>query len=241
MNQPRRLSFSFHSLVAREPAYWFLYQPYLWWAQIKRKEYDERPDECMVYPDTELIIDGFQGSANSFATDAFKESQTSYVKLAHHLHSPAHIIVGINQKVPVWLTIREPAATVISLTSRWSHISVSQGLQSYIGFYRKLYPYASNYVVSTFEQTTQHGDRIVEIINARFDTNFDSIDVNKVNEKLKFKHSNPEELAQRKPIKEAKKKELVSEKNVRLLAQANEIYRAFEEIAQLSEDSSLVN
>ena len=232
MNQPRQLGFTFRSLVAREQAFWFMYQPYIWWTQMKRKERGVNPNEAVIHPDTELVIDGFQGSANSFATAAFQLSQTQPVKLANHLHSPVQIIQAIEQEIPVLLTIREPVGTMVSLTSRWPHVSVSQGLRSYISFYTKLKPYAPHYVVSTFEQTTQHIDRVVQTVNAKFNTNFDMVDVTEANSLLSPKSYAPEELARREPLKEKKRKELAAAKNAPLLEQANALYQTFEALAQ---------
>ena len=177
------------------------------------------------------MIDGFQGSANSFATEAFKQSQTQYVKLAHHLHSPAQIIKAIEKDIPVLLTIREPEGTVLSLTSRWPYITVTQGLQSYIGFYAKLQDYAPHYVISTFKQTTQHLDCVVQKVNAKFGTHFDVVDVDIADAELKAKHS-PESEVRRRALKQEKRKELAIEKNTFLLAQANELYQTFEGKAQ---------
>lgn len=227
MNQPRQQSFRLYSLVAREPSLWLLYQPYIWWSKFKRQAKGLNPEECQVTAKTELVIDGFQGSANSFATEAFQLCQTRPVRLAHHLHSPVQVMKAVKYQVPVWLTIREPADTVISLTSRWPHLSVYQGLKGYIGFYQKLFPYASSCMVSTFEQTTQQLDRLVSTLNQRFDSHFDIINVETVNQTIKPRTHNAEELERRKPVKQAKKQELRQEKNIRLLADADAIYSEY--------------
>lgn len=230
LNRVNSLNFSFRSLVAREPSLWLLYQPYIWWRKSQRKAAGKTKtvDETFVLPSTELVIDGFQGSANGFAVAAFKQHQTKYVQLAHHMHSPAEIIQAIEQKTPVLLLIREPEGAVISLTSRWPYISAYQGLQSYLKFYQKLRDYDYGYVVSTFEQTTQKLDRVVEKVNAKFATNFAPIDITQA----KSKHI-PKDLAQnpRSQIKQQKKQELTCPKNTQLLAQANQIYRQYEAIA----------
>lgn len=234
----RRVSFSFYSLVAREPKYKALYQPYVFWAKIKRQKSGGTPQECQVLPTTELVIDGFQGSANSFVTEAFMQSQTRPVNVAHHLHSPVQIIAAVEQKVPVWLVIREPKGAVISTTSRWPHISVTQGLKSYIGFYSKLMAYAPGCVVSTFEQNTQRPNEVIQKVNDRFGVNFDLVDVSQTIEQLKLKHSNPEELGKRKPIKQAKKRELASVKNGELVVLADQLYQAFSKFAEQTDKAS---
>lgn len=230
MNQPRRLSFSFRSLVAREPSLWFLYQPYFWWGQMKRKAFND-VEEGVLTPQTELVIDGFQGSANSFAVAAFKQSQKQPVKLMHHRHAPIMLMEAAKQGVPILLTIREPVDTVLSVTSRWSYLSVNQVLQSYIGFYSKLEKYTPYFVVSTFELTTQHLDWVVQAINEKFNTNFDLVDMAQVNTKRKAKFSSSEK-GTRFERKQEKKRELMLEKNTQLLTQANEIYKKFETFAQ---------
>ncbi len=227
MNKPRQQSFSLYSLVAREPSLWMFYQPYLWWSKFKRQTKGLNPEECQVTAETELVIDGFQGSANSFATEAFQLCQTQPVRLAHHLHSPVQVMKAVKHQVPVWLTIREPADTVISLTSRWPHLSVCQGLKGYIGFYEKLLPYAPSCVVSTFEQTTQQLDQLVSILNQRFDRHFDIINVETVNQTIKPRTHNAAELERRKPFKKAKKQELGQPQNIRLLADADAIYSEY--------------
>ncbi|MGK7948318.1 MAG: hypothetical protein AB4368_05800 [Xenococcaceae cyanobacterium] len=224
------LNFSLRSLVAREPSLWILYQPYIWWRKNKRATLGKvtTVSETFVHNHTELVIDGFQGSANGFAVAGFKQHQSKYVQLAHHMHSPAEIIKAIDQKTPVILLIREPVGAVISLTSRWSYISVRQGLESYIKFYTKLSAYPDGYVVSTFEQTTQHLDRIVDRVNQKFDTDFDPIDISQA----KSTHT-PKDLAKntRSQIKQQKKQELNLPENIKLLDRANQIYARYKAIA----------
>jgi hypothetical protein len=232
-NQPRKLSFSVRSLVSREPQLWLLYQPYLWWAKLKQKAAGEDPQERLITAETELVIDGFQGSANSFATIAFQHSQNRTVKLAHHLHAPSQILQAIDQNIPVLLTIREPTGTILSLTSRWSYVSVTQGLRSYIEFYRKIEPYASNCVISTFEQTTQQLDQVLRSVNDKFGTNFAPIDLTIATRECKPKISDsPEIKSRRQRIKQEKQKEFTIPRNTRLLQQATQLYQKYERLNQ---------
>jgi hypothetical protein len=235
MNYPRQLSFSFYSVVAKEPALWFLYQPYIWWTQMKRVAAGYDPQASVVTRDTELVIDGFQGSANSFAVAAFNQCQTQAVNLAHHLHSPAQIIKAIRYDIPVLLTVREPEATVLSLTSRWPHLNITQSIRGYIGFYSKLKPYHSGYIISTFEQTTQYLDQMIQEINNQFNTNFDLVNIEQVNAEHNPQinsKQNHEIIAQRKRVKLEKKQEINSKANKDLLSQAEEIYQCYVEFAK---------
>jgi len=231
IGQLRQISFSFRSLVAREPRLWIFYQPYLWWGQMKRRlDEPSSAKEGLLLPDTEIVIDGFQGSANSFATAAFKMSQTRPVKLMHHRHAPTMIIQALELGIPVVLTIREPEKAVISLTRRWPHVSVAQALRSYIGFYSKLEPYASQCIISTFALTTQHLDRVIQTVNTRFNTDFDLVNVNQAN--LARLQNISEKTDKARTIKKIKMNELDNLEDSSLLASANSLYQRYEEISQ---------
>ena len=229
MDLPRKLSFSYRSIVSTEPSLQLFYQPYIWWGKLKMNAVGVNSQERVVRPKTELVIDGFQGSANSFATEAFKNHQTRSVELSHHMHSPLQVIKAIEQGVPVLLTIRDPLGAVLSLTSRWSHLSVHQGLYSYVRFYSKLEPYAARCVISNFEQTTQHLDRVIAKVNRKYGTNFDLVDVAEANANYKVKTTHKffaeEDRVDRSLIKQQKKAEFTQVKNVKLFAQAEEIYQ----------------
>lgn len=228
-----QLNFSLRSLVMREKSLWLLHQPYILWNQKKKQIRGIHPKESIITSSTEIVIDGFQGSANSFATVAFKESQTKFVNLAHHLHSPAQVMQATEKKIPVLLTIREPEGAILSLTGRWSYISVESALKSYIGFYSKLTPYNKDLIISTFPQTTKNLDRVVARINARFETDFDLVNLNTIDRSSIAKvEDSPDIYASKQKIKSYKKEELALAKNQKLLKKAQEIYQEWARLEQ---------
>jgi hypothetical protein len=232
-NFSRRILFSYRSVVSQEPAYWLLYQPYIWFGQSKLKQAGVSPNERIVCPSTELVIDGFPGSANSFVALTFKRYQTKPVQLAHHLHSPAQILQAIEQKIPTLVTVREPIGAILSIASRRPYITATQGLRRYVGFYNKIKPYADCYLVSSFEQSTKHLDQVIERVNARFHTNFDVVDIEKANAERKVQRTkrSPEQLAAREALREEKRREFSLEKNAQLLSEATALYQSFEKLA----------
>lgn len=170
-----RLKFELRAQLGRHPATLPLFRPFIWWNQYKMWGIND-PSESQVDRRTELIIDGFQGSANSFATAAFKSCQSRPVRLAHHLHAPAQIIRGVRWGIPVLVTLRTPADAVISLVSRWPYLRLSQGLRAYSAFYEALLPHVDGLVVSPFDMTTGQLDDVFEAVNERFGTAFDVFD-----------------------------------------------------------------
>lgn len=163
--------FAIRSVVAREPWLSPLHQLVIWWTQYKQRPHiDVR--ECRVGSDTEFVIDGFQGTANSFAARAFKYAQEEPVRLAHHLHSPAQIIKAVEGGIPTLVTIRNPVDAAASLLSRWPYVTPRQALRSYTRFYQKIEPYKSALLISPFPVTTQHLDTAFQTVNHRFGTDF---------------------------------------------------------------------
>lgn len=175
-----RLKFEFRSRVAREPWLSPLHRLIVWWTQYKMIGHID-VHECRVGPKTEFVLDGFQGTANSFATRAFKYAQEDSVRIAHHLHSPAQIIEAVQRDIPTLVTLRNPKDAVASLISRWPYVTPRQGLRSYVKFYRKIEPYTEDFVVSPFDQTTQHLDRVLRAVNKQFGTQFDIFEHSKEN------------------------------------------------------------
>ncbi len=175
-----QLKFEARALMAREPRLAPLQRLVVWWTQYKMRGLIPL-HECRVGPRTEFVLDGFQGSGNSFATKAFKVSQTQPVVLAHHLHAPAQIIKAVQRGLPTLVTIRKPAGVAPSLSSRWPYVSVAQALRSYVRFYEKLEPYLGGFVLSPFDQTTRHFDKVVEEVNRRFGRDFDVFEPTEAN------------------------------------------------------------
>ncbi len=221
-----RFKFEVRSLLAREPGLRLFYQPFIWWAQKKAVGHID-PAECTVAADTQFVIDGFQGSGNSFATVAFKRSQERPLRLAHHLHSPAQIVQAAKAGKPVLVTIREPRGAAISLVTRWPYVSLRQAVRGYIQFYEKVLPVAPACVISPFEMTTNHLDQVFETVNARYGTDFGIFHHTEANMNAL---RDPEKLdsageRKRKEMKAAMQAELKNPEYADLLNRAEEVYR----------------
>src|SRR5919109_1963117 len=123
-------------------------------------------------PETELVIEGFTRSASTFAVVAFQLAQAQPVRVARHLHAPAHVIAAARQGVPILVCVRAPQPTVLSQVIREPHVSLGQSLRSLARFYERIRPYRSRLVIATFEQVTTDFGEVINAINARFGTGF---------------------------------------------------------------------
>ena len=220
-----QLKFELRSRLASAPFAAPLFRPYIWWAQYKMRDHID-PRECRVDRTTAFVLDGFQGSGNSFATVAFKSCQTTPVRLAHHLHAPAQIIQAVRWDIPTLVTLRSPADAVVSLVSRWPYLTLNQGLRAYVRFYDALIPYLDGLVVTPFLMTIRHLDEVFRAVNRRFNTSFDVFDhtpeqVRRIRAKTFLP---PDEEAKRNAVKAALASELDSGRFDAVLHEATRVY-----------------
>ena len=153
------------------------------------------PDK-LVDSNTDICIEGFPRSANSFAVGALQHAQSDNVNVAHHTHQPASVMRACQQSVPVMVLIRKPADAVISLQALSLETMVLDGkqpsiddlqvgfadhLRRYILFYESIQPYKKRFVTGSFEQVTQDYAAVIDRVNNRFSTKFDLFDQTKEN------------------------------------------------------------
>jgi hypothetical protein len=125
----------------------------------------------VVTPETQLVIEGFPRSANSFARVAFNRAQKGTVRIATGLHVPAQVIRAARWRIPTLVLIRRPKDAVLSFAIR-DPISVEQALKYYLSFYETVEGYSEAYVLGTFEEVTGDFGRVIQRLNESFGTSF---------------------------------------------------------------------
>jgi len=127
---------------------------------------------AVVRAETELVIEAYPRSANTFSAFAFQTSQPRPVRLAHHLHAPAQIAAAAGRGVPILVPVRHPRDCVVSIAIRSPHVSLAQALDAYRRFHEAVLPHRDACHVARFEDVTTDFGRVVEAVNARFGTAF---------------------------------------------------------------------
>lgn len=130
------------------------------------------PSPQVISSRTELVIDGYTRSATTFAVYALQLSQSTPVRVAHHLSAPAQLIEAARLGVPALVLIREPQGAILSQLIREPGVALRDALVAYSRFYTCLLPYRDALVVGEFEQVTHEFGLVVRRINARFGTSF---------------------------------------------------------------------
>ncbi len=120
-----------------------------------------------VTPNTELCIEGFPRSANSYAVVAFKLVNPK-VKVAHHLHVPAQVLKSVELHIPTVLLIRAPEDAVTSFLIFQRSREVDYYLNLYRKFYETLLPVVDRVLVIDFRLVVGDVNQMIAGINTRF-------------------------------------------------------------------------
>ena len=124
---------------------------------------------------TEIVIEGFPRTGNTFAVIAFQQAQPRIVSIAHHVHAPAPIIDAARRGTPALALVREPEEAVLSFVLRLPGLSLRQALRSYVRFYRPLVrarDRGAAFVVGRFDEVVSDFGSVIRAVNGRFGTAF---------------------------------------------------------------------
>lgn len=135
---------------------------------------------------TDIVIEGFPRSANTYAVVAFRFAQIRQYRVAYRLHAPIQLITACRRGVPAIALIRNPKDAVLSWAIHRRDVTVMDALIGYEAFYSALLPYQSKLVVADFDDVTNHYDIIIQRANKKFGTNFQEFEQSEVNVKACF-------------------------------------------------------
>jgi hypothetical protein len=189
---PPWLYYKFRTFTRRYPSIFLPFSRWRWdrW----RKQYgfvNAEIEPAAPEPftkNTEIVIEGFPRTANTFAHIAFKMVQERPIKIAHHTHAAAQVIAGARKKIPTIVLIREPEAAILSyLIGNFDpEIGLEQLLWDFIYFYEPILPYRDCFVVGSFETVTKDYASVIRKVNEKYGTQFQVFENTEANVKHCF-------------------------------------------------------
>ena len=127
--------------------------------------------------DTEIVIEGFPRSGNTFAMTAFEFAQGRPCSISSHIHASSVIKRAIERGIPVIVLVRKPVDAAISFEIMLRHsVPASQGLAYYARFYEDLLPFRDSIVIASFETATSDFGKIIDAVNEKYSTSFKTFD-----------------------------------------------------------------
>lgn len=121
----------------------------------------------LISEQTELVIEGYPRSGNTFAVAAVQFAQPRPVVIARHTHAPAQVIEAARRGLPTLVLLRDPRDAGMSLVIREPKISLALALRRYVRFYSRLAPFYKSFIVGTFAEVTTNCAVVIERLNAR--------------------------------------------------------------------------
>lgn len=121
---------------------------------------------------TDIVIEGYPRSANTFAVAAFQFAQGVPKNIAHHIHGAAQIKLGVIYQIPTIVLIRAPKAAITSLLIRQPYLSIRQAIVDYINFYEAVSPLKQQVVIAQFDQVIADFGKVIQDVNVKFGTDF---------------------------------------------------------------------
>jgi hypothetical protein len=120
--------------------------------------------------DTDLVIEGFPRSGNTFAYFAMRHASHDRLKIASHVHTPSQVKAAVALRLPTVLVVRDPLDTVVSLLIAAPHVSFHAAIAEWTHHHRELLPYRHGYELATFAEVTGDLGAVVDRVNTRFGT-----------------------------------------------------------------------
>ncbi len=121
---------------------------------------------------TDILIEGYPRTGNSFAVAAFAASQPGPVRIAHHVHAPAHVLAAVRAGIPAIVLVRRPEEAVVDFLEVKPHLTAGQALRGYRRFYAPLVGFRDRLVVARFEDVMRDFGAVIRRVNERFHTSF---------------------------------------------------------------------
>lgn len=123
---------------------------------------------------TDLVIEGFPRSGNTYCVAAFNVIHNDVITLSHHVHGTGQLALAHKHSVPCLLLVRPPIAAITSLVLRYPFLSIADGFKLYIAFHKSALKFTSIIQFVSFNTLTTDFSKVVNTLNKRFNTSFNS-------------------------------------------------------------------
>lgn len=143
----------------------------------------------LVTRKSDIIIEGFPRSGNTFTETAIQLAQGDQpLRIASHLHFPAHVIRGVRLGKPCLIVLREPLDAIASMLVYYNdNFPTRQAIREYIEFYEMLPPLQDQILVATFKEVRDDMGFVIKRFNTKFNLHLAEFEHTPKNERRCFK------------------------------------------------------
>lgn len=141
------------------------------------------PDQVLVDATTELVVEGYPASANSFAREVLREANPG-LAVASHAHVSSQVRLAVHFGVPVIVLVRDPVDAIASIVSRRPDRHVDAELRRYEQFHRRVHAVLDRVAVVTFDQVTHDPGALADAVPELELAHPDEAEVGRARERL---------------------------------------------------------
>ena len=197
--------------------------------------------KLLVNRDTDIVIEGFGGSGNTFALRAFMHPQILPYDVTHHTHTTSQLHYAVRSEIPIILLSRNPTDAVISLVSRGLvgnrkhdmsaeriRLEAKILLERYKKYHNCIKGYKDQMVVADFDDAMSDFGSVVQKINKRYNREFLLFNNNEENLAYIWKRQKIAKSGTKRAVDKDFVEKILSESEVLpLIDECAELYRYF--------------
>ena len=155
---------------------WWLHESPVVYPLLQRLRGQEWGTFCT--PSTDLCIEGFQSSSNSFVYNVFRLLAPE-LSIGHHTHSVANLKRARQYNIPTLVLYRDPSGAIPSLAARFKP-SLENSIVRYVRFYRYVLQHTDAFILASFEETTRDIAATIQRVEATSRLEFAAYDADAV-------------------------------------------------------------
>ncbi len=140
---------------------------------LQRRLTPESARDRAITERTQLVIEGFPRSGNTFASKAFALSQRRPVVVASHVHLPAQVKLAVRHHVPTMVLVRDPVDAAISMAIADPHHRVEHLVRYWTHYHHEVRPLLGDLLLVTFDEATTDFGQVIDRLNQRYGTTVD--------------------------------------------------------------------
>lgn len=115
---------------------------------------------------SQLLLDGCQGSGNTFLAAALSIALDRDFRLAHHLHSASMAIAAGQSGTPCLIVVREPSQCCLSIASKFTYVTIRDALRHWTRYHATLLRRPTAYQMVSFNDVERNVNDVLGAIEA---------------------------------------------------------------------------
>ena len=139
------------------------------------RHYPDSPD-LITSRDTELVVEGFPRSSNTFFVTLLRHQQRTHdqnaIKIAHHTHRYENLLLALEYSKPAVVLVRKPDDALASLALfNQRKVSINELGQRYRVFYEYVTQNESHFLTASFNTVVSDPNLVLGLLHERWGIN----------------------------------------------------------------------